>query len=156
MPNGMMGSTAGGYVIRAALVLSAGVLLAGCGPSVVEQREFPLCERMHFAVLKEVRNPETGAMELVRRPPDNPQRWDVLCGMAGSGYLYSIRIADVYEDFRVLARDTPLRGKPITLDCYDGLPDRPEAVRWGKSAWLATDDHLYCRIPGEFMTAKRR
>ena len=158
MPSEMKDSGGGGSVARVSLtlLLPAIVLLAGCGPSVVEQREFPLCERAHFAVLKQVRNPDTGVTELVRQPPDKPQRWDVLCGMTGSGYLYSIRIADVYEDFRVLARDQPLRGKTITLDCYDRLPDRPEAVRWGKSAWLATDDRLYCRIPGEFMTAARR
>lgn len=120
-----------------------------CSPSVVEQREFPMCVREHYAAVKKVYNRETGEPEYVDRDPNDPAVWEVICGLGGYGYTnWDIRENHaLYEGGKLIAKDTPIPGKMVTLDCYGALPARPEAPRWGRSVWFQTVDGHYCRVP---------
>ena len=89
---------------------------------------------------------------------DVPDKSEVICGLSGSGYTdwkISYTHPDpagaggaTYEKGRLVARDVPIKGKSVTLDCYDALPSNPSAPRWGASRWFSAEG-LFCRIPQE-------
>lgn len=131
------------------LLPSIPLLLLGCGPSVAERRQFRVCVREHYAMVKKVYNRETGEPEYIQREATDPAKWEVVCGLGGRGdteWSVSDELV-VYEDGRLIAKDTPVAGKSVTLDCYAALPTNPGAPRWKHAVWFPTSDGLHCRVP---------
>jgi hypothetical protein len=108
-----------------------------------------MCVREHFQTVKKVYDRATGTLEYVGRDPDDPATWEVICGLSGSLHT-KWRIGDYVvkgDDGGLIARDTPIPGKIVTLDCYDGVPHIPSAPKWRRSVWFPTSDNLFCRVP---------
>ena len=100
-----------------------------------EYRTLPICEREHHW------DYNVKTFTWVRRK--EPQRFETVCGVAGSGRDWAIGgPGPSFENGQLISKDTPLPGRNLEVPCRK-RPGR-DAIRY---AWAKTSDGMFCHVP---------